>query len=239
MKKVILFDLDGTLLPLDTNDFVNHYIKELAPRVAHIMDPNKFVDALLTGTKAMLTNFDPNKTNEQVFEESFLGMIDIPKEDLWPTLDHFYEKIFPTFSYLSKPTVKAKQVVEAAINNGFRVGIATNPVFPKTAIYHRLNWAGIDNLPFDIVTVFEESAYTKPHVEYYKEICARLEVQPNECMMVGNDIQEDMVASLIGMKTFLVEGYVIDRGSPKYQINDRGTLDDLFKKITKREGIFS
>jgi beta-phosphoglucomutase-like phosphatase (HAD superfamily) len=37
MAKVILFDLDGTLLPMDTQQFITNYIKELAPRVGILL----------------------------------------------------------------------------------------------------------------------------------------------------------------------------------------------------------
>ncbi|MDG5789103.1 HAD family hydrolase [Evansella sp. AB-P1] len=239
MTKVILFDLDGTLLPMDTDSFVKNYIKELAPRVAHIIDPNDFVKALWAGTEAMLRNLDHEKTNEKVFEETFLSLVNVKKEDIWPTLDDFYDKVFPTFSYLCEPTPLARQVVEEAVRQGYRIAVATNPVFPKAAIYHRLTWAGIDDLPFEIVTVYEESVFTKPHKQYYQYICDQLQVTPQECVMVGNDKQEDMVAATIGIKTFLVEGCVIDRGEPTYQIDEQGTLEQLVEKIRKKQGIFN
>ncbi|KHF40167.1 HAD family hydrolase [Halalkalibacter okhensis] len=238
MAKVILFDLDGTLLPMDTHQFINHYIKELAPRVGHIVEPKKFVQALMAGTEAMIKNVEPAKTNEQVFEETFLAMTSLKRDEIWPTLDEFYDTVFPTFSHMTTPSKKAKEVVEEAVKQGFRVAIATNPVFPKVAIDHRLNWAGIDDLPFELVTVYEELSFTKPNVEYYLDICERLRVEPTDCIMIGNDVQEDMVTSTLGMNTFLVEGNVIDRGEPHYHIDDRGTLDDLYEKLANRQGIF-
>ncbi|MEB1806035.1 MAG: HAD family hydrolase [Bacillaceae bacterium] len=239
MAKVILFDLDGTLLPMDTESFIQTYIKELTPRVAHIVEPQQFVPSLWAGTEAMIKNLDPTKTNEQVFEETFLKAVNVRKEDIWPTLDHFYETVFPTFSHLTKPTQTAKKVVEEVVSQGYRVGIATNPVFPKVAIHHRLNWAGVADMPFEMVTVYEESTFTKPHTHYYESICNRLEVTPEECIMIGNDIQEDMVVSELGMKTFLVEGHVIDRGAPKYSFDESGSLEDLYERIVKHQGIFA
>lgn len=238
MTKVLLFDLDGTLLPMDTDLFVETYIRELAGKVSHIVEPNTFVKALWGGTKAMVQNFEREKTNEMVFEETFLSMSGLEKHDIWPTLNEFYEAIFPTFSYLCQPTPLGRNVVEEAIKQGYRVAVATNPLFPKAAIYHRLTWAGIEDLPFELVTVYEESIYTKPHKQYYQHICETLGVEAEDCVMIGNDKQEDMVASQIGMKTFLVEGCVIDRGEPVYPIDEQGTLEELLEKITKRQGVF-
>ncbi|MGO4888184.1 HAD family hydrolase [Anaerobacillus sp. MEB173] len=239
MAKAMLFDLDGTLLPMDTDSFVKHYLKELAPRVSHIMDSNEFLHALLAGTKAMIENIDRSKTNEQVFEETFFSIAKVNKDQLWPTLDHFYEHIFPEFSSLCNPTPIARQVVEESLRQGYQVAIATNPVFPKSAIYHRLAWAGVADLPFDMVTVYEDCMFTKPHQEYYSDICQRIGVKPKECIMIGNDNQEDMVAGEIGMKTFLVEGNVIDRGTTAYRIDDHGTLDQLYEKMKNKMGIFA
>ncbi|MBU8907613.1 HAD family hydrolase [Desertibacillus haloalkaliphilus] len=239
VANVILFDLDGTLLPMDTDSFVKHYLKELAQKVAPIVDPEQFVKALWAGTEAMVKSDDPSKTNEAVFEERFLNLLQLKREEIWPTLDHFYKEVFPQFSRLAEPTPLAKEVVNEALNQGYRVAIATNPLFPREAIEHRMTWAGIKDLPFEVVTVYEESSFTKPHPAYYEEICNRLDVKPEECIMVGNDKQEDMVAGSLGMKTYLVEGWVIDRGEPSYVIDDQGTLNQLLEKLKQKEGTFA
>ncbi|MBB5173855.1 HAD family hydrolase [Texcoconibacillus texcoconensis] len=235
MTKVILFDLDGTLLPMDTEVFVKYYMKELAQQVAPIVDPDQFVKALLAGTEAMIKDQDAEKTNEVVFEETFLHLTGLKREEIWPVLDDFYESVFPTFSHLSEPTPLARKVVDEAVAQGYRVAVATNPLFPKAAIEHRLTWAGIADAPFELVTVYENSVFTKPHGAYYKEIARQLEVSPEDCLMVGNDKQEDMPAAEIGMQTYLVEGYVIDRGEPQYQIDGQGTLEDFYAWL-KGEG---
>jgi len=68
----------------------------------------------------------------------------------------------------------------------------------------------------------------KPQPEYYQEILDLLRVDAAECMMVGNDAQEDMAASVAGLRTYLVEGpYLIDRGNPRYEPDYRGTLLEL------------
>lgn len=239
VKKAILFDLDGTLLPMDTDEFVKTYMKELAKWVSHIVDPNEFSKALWAGTSAMMKNVDENKINEQVFIETFLPLLNIEKDTIWPTLDEFYQKVFPTFSYLSSPKPEAKQVVESAKERGYKVAIATNPVFPEVATYERIKWAGLDASDFDFVTTYENSYFTKPHGQYYQYICKQLDVEPENCIMVGNDIQEDMCTSKLGMKTYLVNHYIIDRGEIAFTIDDQGTLQDLYSHLSKGTSIFS
>jgi HAD superfamily hydrolase (TIGR01549 family) len=239
MAKALLFDLDGTLLPMDTDKFVEDYIKVLASSVARYIDPETFVKALWKATHAMMASTDPKKTNEEVFEETFLSLTKADKETVWPLFDDFYEKTFPTLSHLSQPTPVSKKIVEEAIEQGYRVAVATNPVFPRAAIEHRITWAGIDHIPFEVVTVYEECNFTKPHTQYYEMICNRLGLSPEECIMIGNDMQEDMSASKIGIKTFLVEGNVIDRGEPVYTINGRGTLEEVYESIKQQKGLFA
>ncbi|OEF97090.1 HAD family hydrolase [Desulfuribacillus alkaliarsenatis] len=238
MKKAILFDLDGTLLPMDTDRFIKNYMRELAKKVAHIVDPEEFSKALWAGTSAMIKNRDDSITNEQVFEESFLPLIKLEKQAIWPTLDEFYANTFPTLSHLSSPTPIAKQVIEAALKQGYKVAVATNPVFPKVAIYERIKWAGLDDSVFSHITVYENSYFTKPHPQYYQHISNQLQVNPENCIMVGNDKQEDMAASAIGMKTYLVEDWLIDRGESLYNIDGQGTLAHLYEQLVNRSGLF-
>ncbi|OEH86666.1 haloacid dehalogenase [Desulfuribacillus stibiiarsenatis] len=239
LQTAILFDLDGTLLPMDTDAFVKTYMTELAKRVAHIVDSTEFTKALWAGTHAMMKNVDGEKRNDVVFQETFLKLLNIAKEDIWPTLDEFYEIVFPSFSYLTTPNPIAKEVVELALLQGYKVAIATNPLFPEVAIYERIRWAGLTDIPFSFVTVYENSYFTKPHPQYFQQICDALEVNATDSIMVGNDRQEDMAASLIGMKTYLVEDWAIDRGEPKFAIDAQGKLQDLYQDLKEQRGLFA
>ena len=55
--KVILFDLDGTLLPMDQNVFVKAYFGGIAKRLApRGYEPNALIDGIWKGTGAMIKN---------------------------------------------------------------------------------------------------------------------------------------------------------------------------------------
>jgi HAD superfamily hydrolase (TIGR01509 family) len=238
MLRAVLFDLDGTLLSMDTEAFISHYTKTLAPNLSEIVDENTFLKALWTSTEAMVRSKDADKTNEIVFTETFLPIVEKTKEEIWPALDRFYEEEFPQFASLTSPVPAAREAIKATLKAGLKVAVATNPVFPKKAIEHRLDWAGISDLPLDLITAYENSFFTKPHPQYYESIAAELGVKPSECVMVGNDKQEDMAAAQVGMKTFLVEGHIIDRGEPEYPVSEQGTLEKVIEQIEKSRGIF-
>lgn len=235
----ILFDLDGTLLEMQTEPFVKSYLVEVGRHVGDKYDTEKLLALIWDATKAMIMNQEPDKTNEQVFIEHFTEHGEWDREEIWPLFDSFYRDVFPTLSHLTYPSPWAKQIIAAAKEQGFRVAVATNPVFPRDAIHHRLAWIGMSPDDFELVTVYEESHFTKPNPGYYKEICQKLGVEPTDCVMVGNHMQEDMVASKLGMKTFLVTNWMEDRGEPQYLVDQRGSLEELFTSISEKSGVFA
>ena len=63
----VLFDLDGTLLPMDNDAFTKGYFKLLAAAMMpHGYEPQKLVDSIWAGTAAMVKN-DGGRTNEEAF----------------------------------------------------------------------------------------------------------------------------------------------------------------------------
>lgn len=235
----ILFDLDGTLLEMQTEPFVQQYLKVLGSHVGDAYDTQKMLGLIWDGTKAMIMSKDAEKTNEQVFMEYFAEHGEWNLDELWPIFDAFYRDVFPSLVEHTQPSPWAKQIVEAAKGQGFRIAVATNPVFPRDAIHHRLSWIGLNPADFELVTVYEESHFTKPNTEYFSEICSKLGVEPGDCVMVGNHMQEDMVASKLGMKTFLVTNWLEDRGEPQYAVDQKGSLEELHQAISQRSGVFA
>ena len=238
MPKTLFFDLDGTLLPMDTDHFVEHYTREMIPYIKDLADPKQFLKVLWESTKEMIKNTDSTLTNEQVFTEFFIRHLGIPKEVIWPLFDRFYDETFPKLKQYTNPLDISREIVEIAKEQERKIVISTNPVFPKVAIYERLRWLGLENFPFELVTIYEESHFCKPQLQYYQEMLDRLQITSDQAVMIGNDMQEDMVASQIGMETFLVTDYLIDRGKPVYPVQHRGTLFELKEQLERKEGVF-
>lgn len=238
-QKYLLFDLDGTLLPVDTDQFIQAYMKKVAQFVGDIFPPEQMVRYIWQGTEAMIRNTDPQKSNEQVFTEHFLQVSGLKKEEIWPVFDQFYREVFPGLVDHVQPTPHAREIITAAHHRGYQTVIATNPLFPQEAVLERMKWAGVDDLPHVLVTTYENSHFCKPQPGYYQEICARLQVDPEHCIMIGNDMQEDMIASAIGMQTYWVTDFAIDRGKPVYPVTARGTLEQLSVELKEGKGLFS
>lgn len=226
MVKAVLFDLDGTLLSLNVDEFLPKYIKALSSNVKDYIPVEQFPKVLLESTYVMVGDDDPQKTNEDVFMEHFFKITDGKREKLQPIFDNFYVEHFPKLGSDYRGVQGAKEVVEHCKNKGLKLVLATNPVFPMAAIKERIKWAGLKEEDFDLITCYEEMHFCKPNLNYYREILSKIDVKPEEALMVGNDCQEDMVAAKLGVKTFLVEGLKIDRGQP-YKADYTGDLVDL------------
>jgi HAD superfamily hydrolase (TIGR01549 family) len=235
--RALLFDLDGTLLPIDTDQFIASYVKKLAGYVAHLVDPEVFVKQLMASTYAMINNDEDHKTNREVFEHDFFVKIG-RQEEITPLIDRFYEKEFPKLSEFVSSHGFIPELIQAGKEKGYRMVIATNPLFPRAAILERIRWAGANPDDFDWITTYEVSHYCKPNPKYYLEISERIGVKPEECLMVGNDVQEDLVAQTVGFKTFLVTDKKIDRGEPVFVPHGEGTMRQFYEDLIHNRGIF-
>lgn len=167
MLKTILFDLHGTLLPIDFDRFLYHYMKALAKHAAHVVPPDQLPQHVLASTMAMMNNTDPALTNAQVFATDFFPRVGLPEEELMPVFTEFYETKFPALREpaIEKPEL-ARAVVQAVVNQGYDIALATNPVFPMAAIRDHMRWANIADLPWRLVTTYETMHACKPYSEY-------------------------------------------------------------------------
>ncbi|MGE5654708.1 MAG: HAD family hydrolase [Bacillota bacterium] len=233
MLEAVLFDLDGTLLHMDTDEFTTEYIRALAPHLEHVVAPHIFAKQLMASTYEMIKNTDPSRTNQEIFIADFFARIGQPVESLMPIFDDFYRHDFAKLKRLTRPNPWAQSVVDQAIRNGWRVVIATNPVFPLEAIAERLRWAGIDQYSYDLITSYEVMHYCKPQPAYYQEILRKLQLKPEQCLMVGNDVDEDLVAGCLGIKTFLAEECVINRRGEPPKADYVGSFCDLIDLLDR------
>lgn len=229
MKKydAILFDLDGTLLPMDMNVFMKEYFKNLCGALSYLpVDPKALVDYIWAGTAAMVKN-DGSKKNGEVFWETFEDLVKMDLTEAKATCDAFYTKDFNNARVATGENPLAKKAVEAAHNAAPKVILATNPFFPRVGQLTRISWIDLSENDFDMITSYESDSYCKPNPMYYKSICERLGVEPENCLMIGNDEREDgYAAKAAGLDTFLVTDCIIE--NEKYPCDcARGTFSEM------------
>jgi len=227
-----LFDLDGTLLPMDSTDkFLEVYLKAVAGKIIpYGYDPNVFIKALMIGTNYMINN-DGTMTNEQKFWDEFGKILGTEVEGLVEIFDDFYQNEFELARSTTSTEPLIKECIKLLKDKGYAVGIATNPLFPKAAVHKRINWAGLNPEDFDHITTYEVSSYAKPNLDYYKEVLTKMGKQPQECIMIGNDVVEDMCAAELGMDTFLLTDCLICPDNLEINHMKQGNYQDLFDMI--------
>ncbi len=231
--KVILFDLDGTLLPMDQDTFVKAYLGGMAKKLApHGYDPEQMVKAIYAGMKAMTTN-DGSCTNEAAFWNAFTGILGERVKDDLPIFDDYYLNEFQDVKNICGFIPEAAKTVRALKEKGFRVVLATTPMFPSIATESRIRWAGLEPEDFEIFTTYENYHFCKPSLNYYKEVVEKLGVTPEECLMVGNDVGEDMITEELGMKVFLLPADLINKVGKDISVYPQGDLNDLMKYVVE------
>lgn len=223
--QAILFDLDGTLLDNDMNLFLPRYFDLLTAHVDHLLPGEEFMAHLMRATRRMLEN-DGTRTNEEAFAAEFYPLAGHPREEIEPLFDEFYASRFPTLHRYTRPVPEARRIVQMAFDLGYAVAVTTNPLFPASAVRQRLEWAGVADFPYGLVTSYENSRATKPNLLYFQQVLETLGHPPQASLVVGDE-EMDMVAAHLGCRTFLIPGprteLSADTPPPTYQ----GRLADV------------
>lgn len=225
--KAVLFDLDGTLLPMDQDLFVSTYLKRLCIKMAGFgYDPQRLGKSIWAGCYAMISN-NGTITNEQCFWNSINAAYgtDVRKDEA--LFDEYYRKEFGDVRSVCGFTPDAAKLVHRLQDMGITVILATNPVFPAVATNQRIEWAGLSPEDFAFVTTFENSNYCKPNLDYYRSILEQFDLDPKDCLMVGNDVSDDMPAEELGMQVFLLTDCLINTKNKDISPYPQGSFDAL------------
>lgn len=227
--KVVLFDLDGTLLPMEQDEFVKAYFGLLVKKLVPFgYEANSLIKAIWAGTAAMTAN-DGKDINENVFWKVFCGLCGNKCVNDKPIFEEYYRNEFQQVKSVCGFSSFASQIIGKIKEKGLRVCLATNPLFPAIATESRIRWAGLKPEDFEFYTTYENSHYCKPNIEYYKEIISRLDVSADECLMIGNDVNEDMIARDIGMQVFLLTDCIINKNLIDIEEYPHGNFEELLK----------
>ncbi len=233
MIKTVLFDLDGTLLPMDQELFVKDYLGRLAAYLApYGYEPQKLIETVWKGVGAMVMN-DGSCRNEMRFWQAFAAAFGEDRMADRPRIEEFYRTEFQKVRESCGFNPRSAGLIGSLKAEGYRLILATNPIFPAAATESRIRWAGLEPSDFEFYTTYENINYCKPNLNYYREILKRMDLAAQECLMTGNDAGEDMVAETLGMNVFLLTDCLISRGQDisKYP---NGGFDELLDYIRKQ-----
>ena len=229
--QAILFDLDGTLLPMEVEAFAKIYIGALARELAPFgITPETLLKPFWAGTKAMMAN-TTGKLNADVFWDIFTAMTGVDRAQVEPVCDAFYNTGFQAARAATRENPLAAEAVRIARTKADKVILATNPLFPMAGQKTRLSWRGLTPEDFDLVTCYTSDRHSKPNPAYFHDICDRLALDPGQCLMIGNDDREDMhCATAAGMSAYLVTDCRLPDKDQPWR-GAQGTFTDMLEML--------
>jgi len=227
IRDTIFFDLDGTLLPLDMDAYVSRFMElieglDFGEELSKAFDR----DTMRNAFYFMMSPKHPKRTNEEAFFDSVENQTKIKRTDIEPYFEKFYEDHFHKLKFATKREPIAREIIDVLKGKNYKLVLATNPLFPKIATQMRLGWAGLAEDDFIYISTFDNSRFSKPHLNYYNEILEKLSLDPKQCFMVGNNVEEDLCTKELGFEVFLLTEYIIgDIG--KAPECEKGSYSDL------------
>lgn len=238
MGLTLFVDLDDTLLGNPMEVFIPAYLRALGNHLAEEVDPELMVASMLEATQIMFQNHKPDQTLKETFDSHFYKAINIPQTSLQTQINQFYETVFPSLKKHTQYLPEAQKFIDNALELGYRVGIATNPLFPKTAILQRLEWAGISDhhSHFVLIPSYETFHFAKPDPAFFAEFLTRIGWPIGPIIMVGNDPDHDINgSSLMGISSFWITNGEknIEEGLP--QPSGKGTIDETLQWIESQD----
>jgi FMN phosphatase YigB (HAD superfamily) len=239
MTLTLLLDLDDTLLGNSMDTFIPAYLQSLCEHLTASIPADKLVSTLISGTQAMLDNNSPDETLKEVFDHAFYPVLGIQETDYVERFDAFYRQDFPNLKHLTHFLPEAVSMIEEAFRRGYNVAIATNPLFPMTAIQQRLEWAGLspEFYPFKLIPSYESFHFAKPNTAFFAEALASLGWPAGPVVMVGDDFDHDIApARLLGMGNFWITENGRSSGEKSPAAAGCGNIQELIPWIDSVRG---
>jgi FMN phosphatase YigB (HAD superfamily) len=231
--KYLLFDLDGTLIDFDLKTFIEKYLRLIQANFSHLQYARSVPEWILEGTSVMLTSVE-SITNKNKFLRYFQDKTKMSEDQIWEIFLQFYQTDYDKLKEITRPVSGAGEFLASAVAQDFNLVLATQPVFPEIAIRKRLLWAGLEKIPFKLVTHIDNMYASKPHKQYYEQILNMLGTTGDTCLMIGNDIEMDMAAKDSGIHTFYLQTHSQNAEPEVKNADFRGD----FKLLSKILSIF-
>lgn len=216
MIKTIIFDLDGTLINLKNDLFIKLYVEGIAKSYQKIRDFELVKKTVETSFSYMVKTVD-KRLNLVKFYDKFNEILDLDGSQNQELEDYFLLNYYPSVKVAISKNENMIKALKVLKEKGYQIILATNPVFPRKATYQRIAWGGLDVEDFDYITLGDSFYSCKPQPRFYQELLEKLNLKPEECLMVGNDMLEDMVAATMKMKTYLITDDILNRDSVNFE----------------------
>ena len=179
---------------------------------------------------------DGRINNEERFWEAFSTIYPDSRKTSEPSFNDFYYHDFPKLAHAcgKKPQPLAKKFIEELKNRGYKLILATNPIFPQVATRARTVWAGLNPDDFIDITSFENSSFAKPNLKYYEMVLKRNNLKPEEVIMIGNDVREDMIVNKLGIDSYLITDCLLNPDNEDINKYKHGSFEQIMNLVLSR-----
>jgi len=215
---------------MDMKLFEKLYFSSISEGLSDLIGQKELINNIWASTYAMVKNLE-YKTNEEVFMEDFQRRIEGDLETYKERFNRYYDDGFIETRAAVLENKFILRSVKVLKDKGYKAVVATNPIFPMKAIEHRIRWAGFEPDDFEYISNYENNHYCKPQLQFYEEILRDINKDASECIMVGNDVQEDLIAGKAGIKTFLIKDHMIHRTGEEITSDYIGSYEDFYRFV--------
>ncbi len=234
---IVLIDLDDTLLTNDMSRFQGFYLKLLADALGALVPASDVVPQVLDATRKMVTKTAVAGTLEEVFDRAFYPALNTTRAALQPAIDRFYTEVFPTLQTLTSPRPDMAALVQQMFARGWKVAVATKPLFPRTAVVQRLGWAGLtaETGRFSQISTYEFFHFSKPNPAFFAEMLYQLGWPEEPAVMIGNDLEDDILPAVtLGLPAFLLLAQDAHAPAPLPSLAAAGRADQIWPWLLQR-----
>ncbi|MEH7384674.1 HAD family hydrolase, partial [Bacillus sp. JJ1521] len=145
------------------------------------------------------------------------------------TWEELLEDYISMFKNNCVPFANLIPMLEELKGDGIQLGIITNG--KGQFQMDNIKALGIEKY-FDIILISEWEGIKKPDPRIFMKALAQLNVQPNQCIFVGDHPENDVKAARkVGMKGVWKKDYQWDHVDADYTIKDLEELPSLIKKL--------
>lgn len=236
MKKIttVLFDLDGTLIRMDQDEFIRLYFVSILGKVGHLGYNINLMKTALEGAVVASLRNNGEMTNEERFWDAFDVLSGREAEKVRCEIDSYYKGEFNSvIEATCSAYPRVHEVLDLVKAKGLRTILATNPLFPMVATHARIRLGGMSPSDFEYITAYENSSYCKPNPLYFTELLTKLDISPDECVMIGNDTRDDFSAHALGIPVFVLTECLINTQDVDLSAYPHGGFDELIEFINK------
>ncbi|OIP26604.1 hypothetical protein AUK22_06535 [bacterium CG2_30_54_10] len=204
--EMILWDLDGTLAYWSSLRVIGHlalaYIRRLA------LDVSVFAAIVATARAYCRMLGNPGPTcNDRFFNRLMAASLSKSEEEMAAATREMLAtpEVEQAVGWFFRPIPEARELIRKLVaKREFRHAVATSPVMPSNFNRQRLAMGGFRPSWFVHVTGSELYSSQKGDPRFFRELLSHVNLPPEKCLMVGNDLGKDVVSKAAGIPMFLL-----------------------------------